>query len=125
MHLPPLFTETDHAVLTDFIKAHPLGTLISIKDGTPQADLLPFYVVQKDDTLIAHFAKANPLAEYVNGTDVMILFYGEEGYTRPTGIHPNTSTTAMCQRGIMKWCRCVGVLACLMMSRDSCVRLAP
>lgn len=85
MHLPPLFTETDRTVLTDFIKAHPLGALISIKDGTPQADLLPFYVVQQDDTLtlIAHFAKANPLADYVNGADVMILFYGEQGYITP------------------------------------------
>lgn len=97
MRLPPLFTETDRTILTDFIKTHPLGTLISTKDGTPQADLLPFYVAQQDDslTLIAHFAKANPLAEYVNGADVMMLFYGEQGYTRPTGIRPNASTTAM------------------------------
>lgn len=85
MYLPPIFTETNSAILTDFIKAHPLGTLITVQNGVPQADLLPFYLVQDGDktTLVAHFAKANPLADDVNGADVMILFYGEQGYISP------------------------------------------
>lgn len=85
MYLPPIFTETDPAILTDFIQAHPLGTLISLQNGVPQADLLPFYVVQDGDkiTLVAHIAKANPLAHHAHKADVMVLFYGEQGYITP------------------------------------------
>lgn len=85
MYLPPIFTETNPIILTDFIQTHPLGTLIGLQDGIPQADLLPFYVVQDGDklTLIAHIAKANPLASHVDNTQVMVLFYGEQGYISP------------------------------------------
>lgn len=85
MYLPPIFTENDPTILTKFIQTHPLGTLISLQNGAPQADLLPFYVVQDGDklTLIAHIAKANPLANHAHGADVMVLFYGEQGYITP------------------------------------------
>lgn len=85
MHLPDIFTENNPDILKDFIKAYPLGTLISIHDNVPQADLLPFYLTEEDNqiTLIAHFAKDNPLADYVHESEVMILFYGKQGYISP------------------------------------------
>lgn len=84
MYLPEIFSENDPAKLTAFIKAHPLGTLISTQDGVVQADLLPFYVLDDGTlTLVAHFAKANPLADFVHDSDVLVLFYGEQGYITP------------------------------------------
>lgn len=85
MYLPQIFSETNPTVLSDFIQTHPLGTLISLQNGVPQADLLPFYVVQDGDkiTLVTHIAKANPLAHHAHKADVMVLFYGEQGYITP------------------------------------------
>lgn len=85
MYLPELFTENNPAILKDFMKAYPLGTLISLNDGVPQADLLPFYLVEEDETvtLITHFSKENPLAGHVHDSEVMVLFYGERGYISP------------------------------------------
>lgn len=85
MYLPQIFCETDTDTLLELIRQYPLGMLISIQDGIPQADYLPFYVVQDNDelTLIAHFAKANPLAKFVDGADVLVVFMGEQGYISP------------------------------------------
>lgn len=85
MYLPQIFHQTDPKKLIDLIQTHPLGTLISLKDGVPQVDHLPFYLVQKDDQyqLVAHFAKANPLAQYVDGQEVLVVFMGEQGYISP------------------------------------------
>lgn len=85
MYTLDIFTETDRSTLKALLQAHPLGTLISLKDGVPQADHLPFYLI--DDganwTLMAHFAKANPLASYVHEQDVLVIFTGEQGYISP------------------------------------------
>lgn len=86
MHTPAIFTETDPIKLKTLIQHYPLATLISVQDGVPQADHLPFYLVDDGNkwTLIAHIAKANPLAAYVDGQDVLITFMGEQGYISPS-----------------------------------------
>lgn len=95
MYLPLIFQEQDRGKLLALMQAYPLATLISTdKEGMAQADVLPFWVSHDvedvDDEvsldkvrLLTHIARANPLCEYIDGQEVMVLFYGENGYISP------------------------------------------
>ncbi|OOR89788.1 transcriptional regulator [Moraxella caviae] len=86
MYTPEIFAENDKDNIKEILNNYSLGTLISLdENGAPQADHLPFYLLENDDqwTLIAHFAKANPLANYIDGARVLVIFQGADGYVSP------------------------------------------
>lgn len=86
MYMPQIFEERDLTKLYALIQHYPLATLISTDPtGVMQADLLPFLGEQTATgfRLSSHIAKANPLADYIDGQDVLLLFYGEQGYISP------------------------------------------
>ena len=87
MYHPKLFKITNITTLIELIQQHNLGMMITLQDGVMQSDHLPFYVVQHDDTitLIAHIARANPLATLLHTgvQNVLVVFRGEHGYISP------------------------------------------
>lgn len=88
MYNPPHFRETDRDRLHAFIRAHPLGLLISSGEQGPLADPVPFLLDPAAGplgTLRAHLARANPqLAVLRSAPEVLVVFQGADSYVTPS-----------------------------------------
>lgn len=87
MYLPDPFAESQISELQRIVCEHPLGTLVTHTRNELDANHIPF---ELDDTrgafgtLLAHIARANPLwGEVENGTQVLVIFRGAQGYISP------------------------------------------
>ncbi|NOT94285.1 FMN-binding negative transcriptional regulator [Ferruginibacter sp.] len=50
--------------------------IIAAKDNIPEAKHLPFFVTKIDDVILtAHFAKANEYWNYIEDSEVLVIFY--------------------------------------------------
>ncbi len=88
MYLPEIFEEKDHQKLYQLIQDYPFATLISHSSEGLDANHLPFKLIPDEQnqtaTLLAHIARNNPLHMQIpNGTEVLIIFHGEQGYISP------------------------------------------
>jgi len=87
MYLPKHFEETRPDVLHACIAANPLATLVTVQDGLPCADEVPFMLARGDggaDVLRAHVARANPLWQRAANTPVLLVFRGPQAYVTPS-----------------------------------------
>lgn len=86
MYLPKHFAETRAEVLHAVISAHPLASLVTVQDGLPCADEIPFMLAGNDApaTLRAHVARANPLWQRAANTPVLVVFRGPQAYITPS-----------------------------------------
>ncbi|MCU4576445.1 FMN-binding negative transcriptional regulator [Acinetobacter courvalinii] len=88
MYLPEIFEEKDPQKLYQLIQDYPFATLISHSSEGLDANHLPFKLIPDEQnqtaTLLAHIARNNPLHMQIpNGTEVLIIFHGEQGYISP------------------------------------------
>jgi transcriptional regulator len=86
MYLPNHFAEQRPEVLQTLVAEHPLGTLITVQNGQPCADEIPFLLDTQagaSGTLRAHVARANPLAQ-CDGSSVLVVFRGPQTYISPS-----------------------------------------
>jgi transcriptional regulator len=88
MYLPKHFEETRIGVLHHLIRAHPLGTLVTLGPDGPEANHLPFEVDPEPapfGTLRAHVARANPLwREISRDGRALAIFQGAQAYISPS-----------------------------------------
>ena len=88
MYLPKLFEENDTARLQEFIRRHPLATLVSNDATGLCADHIPMLVETGFDgaTLLrGHVARANPLWRNLGaGAAVLAIFQDAGGYITPS-----------------------------------------
>lgn len=88
MYLPSHFAETRPAVLHELVAAHPLGTLVTLTDGSLDANLLPFELAPSEGphgTLRAHVARANPVwRNHAANVEVLVIFQGPATYVTPS-----------------------------------------
>jgi transcriptional regulator len=95
VYLPQHFREQRPGLLHDFIERHPLGTLVSVVDGTPVADHVPMLLAREpgpNGTLQGHVARANPLSRSAaNGAEVLVVFHGADAYVSPSS-YPSKQT---------------------------------
>ena len=88
MYTPKHFEEQHKEVLHELIQAHPLATLITLKNGNLEANLIPMLLARGDGmfgTLRGHFARSNPLwHEHPKELDVLAVFHGPETYITPS-----------------------------------------
>ena len=85
MYQPKHFAETRPEVLHALMAAHPLASLVSVQDGLPCADEIPFLLAaDKPNTLRAHVARANPLWQRAANTPVLVVFRGPQAYITPS-----------------------------------------
>lgn len=87
MYVLAKHAETRLEVLHALIAAHPLGTLVTQRDGALAADHVPFEIGAATPeapfgVLRAHVARANPLWRLA-GTEVMVVFQGPHAYISP------------------------------------------
>jgi len=84
MYNLPVFAETRVDVLHAFIRAHPLGTLITHGPQGPEATHLPFFLDAPSGLLRCHMARANPQwRQLQSGDRVLVTFLGANHYISP------------------------------------------
>jgi len=87
MYNPSAFREQRPEVLHAFIRAHPLGLLVSHGPSGLLANLLPFVLEPGDGgraVLKAHMARANPQWRELDGQPVLVVFRGADAYVSPS-----------------------------------------
>lgn len=87
MYLPAAFREDSLDVQHEFIRAHPLGVLITSGDGGLMANHIPclLYPEGPHGVLRLHVARANPqLAELAAGGECLVAFHGAQAYITPS-----------------------------------------
>jgi transcriptional regulator len=86
MYLPAHFAESRAAELQRIVREHPLGALVICTNSGLDANHIPFELDDSQGeagTLRAHVARANPLSEAMQGTPVLVIFSGAQGYVSP------------------------------------------
>ena len=85
MYCPEPFAEARLDVLHELIRAHPLGTLVTVQGDALEADHIPF-VLDADrginGTLRGHVARANPVSRRLG--EVLVVFQGPQSYISPS-----------------------------------------
>lgn len=87
LYQPTHFTETNPARIAAILAAHSFATLVSVRDGEPQASHLPLLFMPEEGphgTLYGHLAKANPQAGFAPGESVLAIFHGPHAYVSPS-----------------------------------------
>ena len=97
MYLPKHFEETRIQVLHELIRAHPLGTLVTLTPNGLDANHIPFEVDPGPapfGTLRGHIARANPLwRDFSRDVEALAIFQGPGAYISPSW-YPTKSETA-------------------------------
>ncbi len=84
MYNPPPFPEVRAEVLHAFIRAHPLGTLITSGPEGPDATHLPVFLDADAGFIRCHMARGNPQwRSLVSGEKVLVIFAGANHYITP------------------------------------------
>lgn len=87
MYLPSAFREDSLEVQHDFIRAHPLGVLMTSGEGGLMANHIPclLYPEGPHGVLRLHMARANPQwKELAAGGDCLLVFHGAQAYITPS-----------------------------------------
>lgn len=87
MYVPSHFEETRTEVMHELIRAHGLGTLVTLDDSGLNANHIPFEIDAEGEfgVLRAHVARANPVWKNFSRTvDAMVLFQGAQAYITPS-----------------------------------------
>lgn len=88
MYLPKHFEETRTEVLHQLMRAHPLGTLVTLGSGGLNANHIPFELDPKCGpfgTLRAHVARNNPVwHDAATDQDSLAVFQGAQAYISPS-----------------------------------------
>jgi len=88
MYLPKHFEESDPQVLHALIRAHPLGTWVTVHEGGLLANHLPFLLDAargEHGTLVGHVARANPVwRSFSESVPSLVVFQGVDSYVTPS-----------------------------------------
>ena len=88
MYQPPQFREDDPAVQHAFIRAHPLGLVVTLGSEGLEANLIPFVLDVPADgpaTLRGHLARPNPQwRRFDADVEALVVFQGPEAYITPS-----------------------------------------
>lgn len=88
MYVPHHFEENDPGVLHALIRAHPLGTWVTLAGGELIVNHVPFLLDAETGpcgVLAGHVARANPVWQsFSRETDSVSVFQGPEAYISPS-----------------------------------------
>jgi transcriptional regulator len=114
MYLPKHFVEDRPEVLQSFVRAHPLGMLVTVDDGRPAVDHIPMLLEAAPGArLRGHVARANAVAKRVpDGAEVLVVFRGADHYVTPSWyaakrvdgkVVPTWNYSVVEVRGAIRW----------------------
>lgn len=78
------FVEARPEALHKLIRDYPLGTLITRRGDDIVIDHVPFLYDARDNTLVAHVPRANPVWQALEGQSALIAFHGPNAYISPS-----------------------------------------
>ena len=87
MYVPSHFEESRTEVMHELIRAHGLGTLVTLDDSGLNANHIPFEIDAEGEfgVLRAHVARANPVwKNFSRSIDAMVVFQGAQAYITPS-----------------------------------------
>jgi transcriptional regulator len=113
MYVPRHFAIDDPACLHEFMRTHPLATLVTHGAGGLEANHVPLLVRGSEgaERLVGHVARANPLWEDHDGEHVLCVFQGPDHYISPSAyptkaetgkVVPTWNYAAVHARGILR-----------------------
>ena len=82
LYIPRAFAVEDTRALHALIDEHPFATLVTPALPEPHVSHIP--LLRDGDTLLGHFAAANPHARHVEGAASLAIFHGPHAYVSPT-----------------------------------------
>jgi transcriptional regulator len=85
MYLPPRYRQEDVTVISDFIRAARLASLITVDSGIPVVSHIPVLLLDdatENGVLVCHISRANPQASTLNGP-ALVTFLGDDAYIHP------------------------------------------
>jgi transcriptional regulator len=83
LYIPAAFREDDPAVLHEFIRAHPLATLVTQGPAGLNANEIPLLLAEDGLVLRGHVARANPVWRDAQGA-ALAVFKGQDHYISPS-----------------------------------------
>jgi transcriptional regulator len=88
MYIPKQFEELRVEVMHELIRANPLATLVTLKNGNIEANHIPMVLISPESSpgiLRGHVARSNLLwKEHPKEVDVLAIFHGPESYITPS-----------------------------------------
>lgn len=88
MYVPKQFAETDSDKMVEFIRAYPLGTLVTMTSRGIEANPIPFVFKSNSATagiLEGHLARANSQWEtFRSDVEALVIFQGPDAYITPS-----------------------------------------
>jgi transcriptional regulator len=88
MYIPKHHEEANRDVLHELIRAHPLGTWVTLCDGELIANHVPFLLDAQrgtHGTLLCHVARANPVwQKFSSAQRSIVSFQGADAYITPS-----------------------------------------
>ncbi|MEQ1635412.1 MAG: FMN-binding negative transcriptional regulator [Methylococcales bacterium] len=88
MYLPEQYKETNPERISEFIKSHSFGILITSPNGAPFASHLPFLFEPSSGSrgkLLGHMARANPQWQhFAENLELLVVFQGPHAYISPS-----------------------------------------
>lgn len=84
MYIPEKFRVTDSEAILEFIRQHPFGLLLTVRDGEISDTHTPFTLSECGDYLYGHIARANDQwKNWSKSTKAKVVFSGPHGYVSP------------------------------------------
>lgn len=84
MYIQEHFEEKDPERIRALIEHHPFGMLVTVRDGLPCVNHLPFLFDTGASRLLGHMARANPQWRHLaEGGEVLVVFQGPNAYVSP------------------------------------------
>ncbi len=87
MYVRPDFEQTDPQTLRTLMQACPLGTWVTLRDGQPEVNHVPFLWLDQGPlgTLTAHVPRANPVWQDLrHQAETRVVFHGPQAYVSPS-----------------------------------------
>ncbi|RKR82773.1 PaiB family negative transcriptional regulator [Mucilaginibacter gracilis] len=84
MYIPKHFANNDTGEIVAFMQKYSFGSIVTSANNLPVATHLPFIIEQRDGDIyiLSHFAKANPQANRLDNT-VLVIFTEPHAYISP------------------------------------------
>src|SRR4026207_836328 len=94
MYVPKQFRNNDASTISDFIRHHGFGILVSQSDSRMVATHIPLELSEDETKLRGHIAKANPQwKHFQNKSEIMVIFPGPHAYVSSSWYdHENVPT---------------------------------
>jgi transcriptional regulator len=85
MYVPNHYRSEDFEDALEIIRTNPLATVVSVVEGRPYVSYLPLTVETIEPALVlsGHCARANPHWKYFEGSPLLVIFRGVDGYISP------------------------------------------